>query len=49
MRRQIFTLEITQPFTVVTPGLNHNHDDEDYHSEKDVLTTTRERPSRTLF
>ena len=44
MRRQIYRLEITQGITMVTSGLSHNPDDEDYHSKKDVLTTTRERP-----
>ena len=44
MLRQTFRLEITQPFTLVTPRVDHNHDDDDCRSKKDVLTTTRERP-----
>ena len=43
MRRQTFRLEITQPFTKVTPRLDHNHDD-DCRSKKEVTTTTGERP-----
>ena len=48
MRRQTFRLEITQPFTMVTPHLNRNHDDDDCRSKKDVLITLRERPQETL-
>ena len=44
MRRQTFRLEITQPFTVVTPSLDHNHDDDDCRNKRDVSTITRERP-----